>query len=612
MKILYYALVLLFSVTLWGCSSGNSAVPAAIDPTTGKHVAGWAANGSGGAHPDVYFSNPNGCKECHGTDLKGGISQVSCSNPGRSGVLCHSSFPHVLGFKAFALHGNSAKAQALGVTGMAHCQKCHGTIYTGNGAAPNCIGCHQQTNPASNAPHAANWVSGNANGLKHSTTDPSNAPACAQCHLGGSFSHPAPVPAAAGTAPQCFNGTLCHNAAGHAFTVVDHMVSARSNLASCQTCHATPSAGSNPRFTIEKNATLTPGGCEKCHAKPGLAHPFMWLPGRPRTLEATNTASHANAQNVVASCGLCHGGAALTGGGTAYPGGIAPPACFSTPGAAVGATACHFTKPINAQGITVGCSSCHGAAPTPLIPSSGQPIGSTAPNRDFRHSKHFNAITGLTCGICHNGFGTGKVSHSARVVFAAVTAPVAILQTGPAQFNDGGPAAYNTSTQKCTNVSCHGGSIGGDAFLSIPNMDWKKTGSLIATDCATNCHVVSQVEPALYSGVPYIGPFSGNNIVPTILNGLLNHNNLHQFHMNQVLTLCTDCHNVSAGKHFQNILTGRRTLTQGFAVGTIGGPSTGVLTYTNINATTSSCIVAGTSPSWRGCHSGLPGRSWYK
>src|SRR5450631_980203 len=183
MKILQYGIVLLCIVTLWGCGKGNSNAPVTIDPVTNKHVVGWAANGAGGLHPTAYFANAVSCEECHGkpSDPAGGISGVSCSNPGRSGVACHPSFPHVAGFADFAKHGSVAKDVASGVTGMAHCKQCHGSSYTGAGSAPNCIACHKMTNPSSNAPHAAQWVNGNANGLKHSTTDVTNAPACAQC-----------------------------------------------------------------------------------------------------------------------------------------------------------------------------------------------------------------------------------------------------------------------------------------------------------------------------------------------------------------------------------------------------------------------------------------------
>jgi len=45
----------------------------------------------------------------------------------------------------------------------------------------------------------------------HVETDIGNAPECAKCHLGGNNSTLKPLTTPpAGTAPGCFNNTLCH------------------------------------------------------------------------------------------------------------------------------------------------------------------------------------------------------------------------------------------------------------------------------------------------------------------------------------------------------------------------------------------------------------------
>jgi hypothetical protein len=582
MKILSYGIVLLFMVTLWGCSQGNSNAPVTIDPITKKHPVGWALDGTGGAHPLAYFSAPTSCEGCHGlpSDPAGGISGVSCSNPGRSGVACHPAFPHAIGFSRFDRHGNAAKDTASGVTGMAHCKQCHGSSYTGAGLAPSCVKCHNDYNASNHAPHAANWVAGNVNGLKHSTTVANNAPACFQCHAGGTYSHPAPVPAPPGTEPGCFNGTMCHNTAGHAFTYAGHMIPARSNLASCQPCHAIPASGPNPSYTVPKNALLSPNGCEKCHYKvsgtpSGLAHPYMWLPGRGNP--GQQSASHVNAGTVNASCGLCHGGSALAGGGSG-------PSCFS-PQTSINGTTCHFTKPVDAAGITVGCVSCHGSPPN----------GVAAPNRAYRHTPHFSAtanLAGLTCSACHTGFGSPLPSHATETVFSPMTAPTAI---DPKFYENGLPGKYNPvgNAGKCENVSCHGGKI-------TPFPVWKSATALLVNDgnrCAFTCHTISTVAPASYAG-PYIGPFSGIPISAV-------YGNLHNAHANILgpTLLCAKCHLVPGTVHWANIMLGHRTLAPGFAAGTIGGASTQIVTYT---PGTGSCLSASV-----GCH-GTPADPKYK
>ena len=583
MKILHYGIVLLFMVTLWGCSQGNSSAPVTIDPATNKHPAGWALNGTGGAHPYAYFTAPTSCESCHGlpSDPKGGISGVSCSNPGRSGVACHPAFPHAPGFAQFSRHGSVAKDTASGVTGMAHCKQCHGSNYTGAGLAPSCIKCHNAYNASNVAPHAANWVAGNVNGLKHSTTVANNAPACYQCHAGGTYSHPAPIPAPPGTEPGCFNGTMCHNAAGHTFTVDGHQIPARSNLASCQPCHATPASGYPTRYTVPKNALLTPNGCENCHNRPGIAHPYMWVPGRG----GSSTTSHANAGTVNASCGLCHGGVALTGGSFAYPGGIAPPSCF--PASPINGTGCHFIKPVDASGTTIGCVSCHATPPNSVSPPTAG-----SPNQAFGHTKHWG-FPGSTCSTCHNGSGYGTVTHANGTV---QTSPF------PAKFRNVSTSAssYSSATGTCSNISCHG-------QFQFSFQPWTDTTSVIdPLDFAScyNCHEVSTLVQPSPAGVPmpvpYIGPFSGKVPAPNIPT---RGNNLHQAHTVSFGTECTQCHNLSV--HFNNLMQGRRFLTRGApnTVSSLGGPGTLISAY-SYNAAT------GTSSCTSSCH-GTDIRSWY-
>lgn len=570
MKTLKYGVILLIIMALWGCGKGNSASPVTIDPVTKKHPAGWAVNVTGGTHPDAYFANATSCEECHGklSDSDGGISKVSCSNPGRSGVACHAKFPHIEGFAAYALHGNSADSAAIGLNGMAHCQKCHGNDYTGKGEAVSCIGCHKLTTPATNAPHAANWASylGNARGLNHgSSVKESNAPACAQCHANkNNLSAAGKVRVAAFTTPGtggCFNNSLCHNQAGHAFTVADHMVAARSKLADCQSCHATPVSGSNPRFTVQKNATLTPGGCEKCHTQAGLAHPHMWLPGRNGI--GADIASHANAGDVNVSCGLCHGGAALTG---ATVNGIVYPSCFSNPMTSISGTTCHFSKPVDVSGLSVGCVSCHVAG------------GSLPATTTTTHNKHL-ALAGVFCESCHLG-AVGIASHANGTI--SQHPPVTIksafnAKSGTALFVPAGGSGT------CTNVSCHGG--------QPTQLTWANPGNVRIydpADAATclNCHK-SATAPGASQFNDY---FSGK---PVPVSGVLT--SLHDFHPSQFGVICTQCHTMSiaAGKHFDNLPTGA-SMTSDVAKNTLVAPPT-LLQYTLPAAT---CSTASFLP----CH----------
>ena len=91
------------------------------------------------------------------------------------------------------------------MAGFSHCQKCHGSNYT-DGIAVSCKSCH------TTAPHPPKpWISNSASLSSHTFTAYQNAPACYQCHANGANSTVVPAtPAPAGTAPGCFNSTMCH------------------------------------------------------------------------------------------------------------------------------------------------------------------------------------------------------------------------------------------------------------------------------------------------------------------------------------------------------------------------------------------------------------------
>lgn len=658
-------------MSLWGCSKGNDAVPAgaAIDPITNKHLAGMAVAVAGGAHVGAYYENPSYCIQCHGetSDLSGGITKVSCSTVSRSGISCHAGkWPHGFGYAAFNLHGNTARSAAAGFIGMAYCKNCHGSDYKGvSGVGVSCVDCHSGAD-GSHAPHAANWKTGaNLNGLKHSRTHASNAAACAQCHLGGTFSHAPPKPAPAGTSPGCFNGTLCHNQAGHnPYTVATHQSDARADVTCGIYCHATPAtATSNPSFTVPFSTTSPPSditsmtaGCQSagCHnQKPGLAHPYIWLPNRVSGITTTHGDNGTTGipGNILGACGTCHN---VTAVGAKF--GV--PSCMSgAAGVTVAGITCHFTAPVTGTNVTAGCNSCHGGLP------SG-PNGSGFPNFSGAHPKH-TAISGVTCNTCHNGLGSGTAQHAngtADILFLASQAGVS--------------ATYDAATQTCSNVTCH-------ALVTTPAWTAKNQGCTAChpTPPDTNnhmshwnafpipaikcdaCHTgdgpgVTAVHPdaVVVKGFParfndggasytagacskischgskttpqwtgaaipeYVYDPSGANCTanchtvrnpPTQYIDVFNGDNngygtdLHDAHLNYLNYVCTDCHGLQADKlpkwHFSGLYNGKRLLVPGYAAGTLGGTGTKINSYTYDAVTPGRCDST--------CH--VP-RNWFK
>lgn len=148
-KALSFAVLGVLALALSGCGDANQ--QATFDSTSGKHPANWLPAG----HSVAAEENINGCVECHGEDLTGGIAKVSCVNvPG-----CHiggatSAHPVLWGQLAYALHagyvttnGNASCATAL----------CHGTDLLGVAdSGPSCaVNCHMAG--TAQAPQIHQW-----------------------------------------------------------------------------------------------------------------------------------------------------------------------------------------------------------------------------------------------------------------------------------------------------------------------------------------------------------------------------------------------------------------------------------------------------------------------
>lgn len=82
------------------------------------------------------------CQECHGTNLTGGFSGVSCYS-------CHNAFPHGTDWKNPTRHG----VYAFNNGWEQNCKgSCHGENYNGGYAEISCRQCHDPF------PHPANWA----------------------------------------------------------------------------------------------------------------------------------------------------------------------------------------------------------------------------------------------------------------------------------------------------------------------------------------------------------------------------------------------------------------------------------------------------------------------
>jgi len=320
------ALLLLFSAVALaaGCSGANTSGGTGADGGTspghllpsGDSVPGWTIPAGGSQHAisstQEYASGGTlvSCTECHGSDLRGGISRTSCfGNP----AGCHHGpvsnwYDNTAGATSQP-HGRSAK-NAPGSSGFASCQICHGKDFSVPlpPGEDNCGQCH-----GSSAPHpVAPW---RGSPYTHADTNTANAPVCVQCHYLGSPNNPHPPqsPAPAGTAPGCFNGTMCHDQAlGHPvpYNLPSHYaVDNAIFLSNCSICHdlSPPSVKSGPVCGTchAAGSPLTLPGCTSCHAGPpsGAAGSVY-----PNIAGAHSVHLALNRAGTPVSCDTCHDG----------------------------------------------------------------------------------------------------------------------------------------------------------------------------------------------------------------------------------------------------------------------------------------------------------------
>jgi predicted CxxxxCH...CXXCH cytochrome family protein len=586
--------LLLFGALLAaGCSSTATSEQALVShlDAQGNSIPGWVAAFPGpslhskSATEDFINSGSSHCADCHGADLTGGISKVSCFTS-----ACHHN-PVVTNWSAPAVHGASAK-KAPGSSSFFSCQICHAKDFSGGGAGIACAVCHGVP-----APHPATPWRAALPALTHTNTDQANAPVCDQCHhLGANSTRPPSPPAPAGTPPGCFNNTLCHGAAtphilGATWTdptsAAFHGLEAKRDLGFCQSCHGTPG-------TILFDGGSAPTKCSDCHTA-SKAHPTTWSPAPVVTFPGY-VASHRNSLNQSTTCSICHD---FTQGRSAPN--PAAPSCFSAAftNADSVAASCHAGGPGGANHavpffdnthfqatqttFNADCATCHavaGTSPVSTAPlctichTAGSPLtlaGCTSchasppdnvslaayPNIAGAHTTHLDlnngAGTPVTCNTCHNGLGSNTLNHYNR----ANGRPGAGGRVPPgdaaflAAYNaETGATSFDNVARTCSNVSCHGGQ---------PTPDWRTAvaNAIDVPNACLSCHV---------SGTSQFNSFNSGE---------------HDTHIEEfglsVIT-CKLCHNTTtlADGHFAALATPEM---EGPASDTIGGGSALVTTY---------------------------------
>jgi len=175
---------------LSGCGDENSE---AVFSSTGGHPSGWSTG-----HKSSVKADTESCFGCHGENLNGGISKVSCT-------ACHLGSPGKLhplqwGSYAYARHSRYVKEKGTASCAIA---ACHGTELLGvTNSGPSCSSCHiggpLNQHPAAWGPVNGNYdlklhgQYGDVNGLSSCRSVVCHGaglegvflsgPACADCH----------------------------------------------------------------------------------------------------------------------------------------------------------------------------------------------------------------------------------------------------------------------------------------------------------------------------------------------------------------------------------------------------------------------------------------------
>ena len=475
-----------------GCSTAESPSGSGTNLNhvlpSGSSVPGWLVVPSGGSHASTatldYIANggSSSCTECHGSDLAGGISRVSCFG---NTAGCHHG--PVAGWVALSPavqnHGVSAK-KAPGSSGFASCQICHGRNFTGSTIVPTCLNTAACHGAGVASPHAPKpWRASAGTTYTHTTTDPANAPVCALCHFPGSSNNPAghpdpATPAPEGTPPECFNNTLCH-----AGSVVPHPVPFNDpvhyNTTSvtfpgttfppgCITCHdiSGPSTKAGPVCQTCHTAAspLTAANCTSCHASP----PDSGAPAGaayPNIAGAHSTHIALTSAGTPISCDTCHNGlgpsllnlnhynrakARVAPGDAAF---------LATYFAKTGASSFD-------NGVALSCSnvSCHGGQATPNWQTGALDVNTQCASCHALGTSQFNSyVSGkhnqiahslFPCTVCHNTTSLA-VNHFTTLADNSISPAVAAATIGGTFITTWTPTPGTTSGT--CNATCHPG-----------------------------------------------------------------------------------------------------------------------------------------------------------
>jgi predicted CxxxxCH...CXXCH cytochrome family protein len=374
-------LLLIGALFAAGCSTGADNSGLALVDERGDHPAGFVATHGALALPD----DGSKCRSCHGDDLRGGISGVSCSTASFDGQACHAGGPTPANHQPIAtwVNAHQGEAAALRPT-FSGCNTtlCHGATLQG-GVGPSCFSASY----SGFLFHPAGWYLSDA-GDHRAFVAANGTATCslAACH--GATLHADPPDA---TGPSCFRATwgalACHAGGpgtGGGPTVEgahnEHLalgtIVGGTNVIDCATCHSAP--GGPPEVSF-----ITP-------------FPYTSQIGGPSTFDNTaltclNVSCHGGQANVDWQTGTLDVNTQCTSCHEVDVGQFNSPTSgehdFHVNGEGIGCTACHNTTTLAvAHFTTLSTPAMEGPASATIggagtqIPAGNYTAGSCTPN----------------------------------------------------------------------------------------------------------------------------------------------------------------------------------------------------------------------------------------
>jgi predicted CxxxxCH...CXXCH cytochrome family protein len=385
-----------------------------------------------------------GCASCHGADLAGGTTGVSCN-------ACHAS-------AGFASWDTS-------------CTFCHGDRTTGVASPPLDVDGGTARTSVTVGAHAA-----------HVGATLSNPIACGACHPARSGSVIAEAAHVDGDGvAEVTLGALARTGGANAT-----YARASGTSATCAStwCHGAFAGGANA--TVEWTST-TPLGCTSCHGAPppaphttstacGSCHPGYTATTVNRAthvdgiVQATSNhpegygdrTAHGFEVNLkgLASCKSCHG-ADLTGG--------VGPSCAT----------CHAAAGYAAW--DTSCTFCHGSTTTgranPPVDIQGRTVATNV-SVGVHESHATTTIAVVACIQCHPARTASVVTDAAHIDGNGI----AEVQLGALAKTGGAAATYtrtSATSASCASTYCHGKFTGGTSAT----VSWTSTTQASCSSC---------------------------------------------------------------------------------------------------------------------------------